>query len=183
MNTAQSQKFFKIGEASKLLGLSSETLRRWEKAGKISFSRTPGGKRLFSEADLTSIRHLLEPTHEPIQTSTYQSSDLSDKQSERITLSISVPKLRFPKVNFTKVAIALLILILISGNIFFFSQTPYSQQAVLGAETFIAPVIEEGGPVSSLFIQAGKTFSSLGSFFKNSPLSSLVVPLIGKNEL
>ena len=40
--------FTKIGEASKILGVSIDTLRRWEKAGKIKAVRTPGGTRLYS---------------------------------------------------------------------------------------------------------------------------------------
>ncbi len=42
-----SQTILKIGAASKALGVSIDTLRRWEKAGKIEAIRTPGGTRLF----------------------------------------------------------------------------------------------------------------------------------------
>src|SRR3989344_813400 len=38
----------KIGQAAKTLGVSIDTLRRWEKKGKISTVRTPGGTRLYS---------------------------------------------------------------------------------------------------------------------------------------
>ena len=39
-------------EAPYLLGVSTDTLRRWEKEGKITSSRTEGGHRRY---DLTSI--------------------------------------------------------------------------------------------------------------------------------
>ncbi|MDJ0742316.1 MAG: IS607 family transposase [Xenococcaceae cyanobacterium MO_167.B27] len=41
-----------ISEAAYLLGVSTDTLRRWEKEGKITSSRTEGGHRRY---DLTSI--------------------------------------------------------------------------------------------------------------------------------
>ncbi len=39
-------------EAAYLLGVSTDTLRRWEKEGKITSSRTEGGHRRY---DLTAI--------------------------------------------------------------------------------------------------------------------------------
>ncbi len=39
-------------EAAYLLGVSTDTLRRWEKEGKITSSRTEGGHRRY---DLTNI--------------------------------------------------------------------------------------------------------------------------------
>ena len=48
------QKKYSIGEASKFLGVSIDTLRRWEKAGKISALRSPGGHRYFLKANLES---------------------------------------------------------------------------------------------------------------------------------
>ena len=45
----------KIGEASKILGVSIDTLRRWEKNGKINVLRTPGGTRLYSIDSLKKL--------------------------------------------------------------------------------------------------------------------------------
>ena len=42
-----------ISEAAKLLGVHADTLRRWEKAGKIKPHRTSGGLRRY---DLAEIR-------------------------------------------------------------------------------------------------------------------------------
>src|SRR3989344_5083521 len=41
-----------IGQASEFLGVSIDTLRRWEKSGKISALRSPGGHRYFLKDDL-----------------------------------------------------------------------------------------------------------------------------------
>lgn len=45
----------KISEAAKALGVSLETLRRWEKTGKIAVTRTPGGTRLYSNSEINRI--------------------------------------------------------------------------------------------------------------------------------
>ncbi len=39
-----------IGEAARILGVSVETLRRWDADGKIDAVRTPGGQRRFVRA-------------------------------------------------------------------------------------------------------------------------------------
>ena len=41
-----------IGKASKILGVSIETIRRWDRAGKIPSERTPQGHRRY---DLSKI--------------------------------------------------------------------------------------------------------------------------------
>ena len=51
----------KIGEAAKTLGVSIDTLRRWEKSGKIFSLRTPGGTRLYNLNTLQEITHERPP--------------------------------------------------------------------------------------------------------------------------
>src|SRR3989344_1250933 len=46
----------KIGDAAKLLGVSKDTLRRWEKAGKIATHRTPSGYRAFDQKELEKLK-------------------------------------------------------------------------------------------------------------------------------
>lgn len=46
-----------IGTAAKHLGVSQETLRRWEKSGKILVSRTPKGHRRFDLSQFSQIPH------------------------------------------------------------------------------------------------------------------------------
>ena len=43
------KKYLKIGEVSKMLGVSFKTLRDWEKKGKIKVFRTPGNHRLYEK--------------------------------------------------------------------------------------------------------------------------------------
>jgi len=52
----QDKKWYTISEAAKYLGVSPDTLRRWEKAGKISApKRTAGGARRYSKELLDEI--------------------------------------------------------------------------------------------------------------------------------
>ena len=44
---------YTIKEASDILGVSISTLRRWEKEGKITSSKTSGGHRRYSIEDLS----------------------------------------------------------------------------------------------------------------------------------
>ena len=44
-----------IGEAAKELGVSVDTLRRWEKAGRIPVERTPQGHRRYDLAQLRGV--------------------------------------------------------------------------------------------------------------------------------
>ena len=56
-------RFVKIGEASKLLGVNAKTLRRWEDSGAIKpAKRTPKGTRLYSLQELLGVNDLTYPT-------------------------------------------------------------------------------------------------------------------------
>lgn len=46
----------RIGSAASILGVSVDTLRRWEKDGRVTFSRSTGGQRTI---DVDSLRDLL----------------------------------------------------------------------------------------------------------------------------
>ena len=43
------------GEASRMLGVATKTVRTWAKAGKIRGYYTPGGKLRYDRADLESL--------------------------------------------------------------------------------------------------------------------------------
>ena len=47
---------YSIGEASHLLGVSIDTIRRWEQAGKIQVIRSPGGTRLIPSAEIERFK-------------------------------------------------------------------------------------------------------------------------------
>jgi molybdopterin-binding protein len=46
---------YRVGEAAKMLGVRVETLRRWEREGKISTSRTAGGQRLVPASEVARL--------------------------------------------------------------------------------------------------------------------------------
>jgi len=46
---------YRIGEAAALLGVRVETLRRWEREGKLATRRTPGGQRLVPAAEVARM--------------------------------------------------------------------------------------------------------------------------------
>ena len=55
--------FLRISEAAEYLGVSPNTLRNWENAGKIAAHRHPvNGYRLFKQEELDA---LLNQLHEP----------------------------------------------------------------------------------------------------------------------
>jgi len=45
----------RVGKAAELLGVSPETLRRWEATGKIRTRRSRGGQRLIALADVLRL--------------------------------------------------------------------------------------------------------------------------------
>ena len=45
----------RVGEAAELLGVSVDTLRRWESTGKLRVRRSRGGQRLIALADIRGL--------------------------------------------------------------------------------------------------------------------------------
>jgi excisionase family DNA binding protein len=55
-NTTQNQpKWLTIGQAAKYLGISRDTLRRWEKAGRIKPIRSPTNRRYYTKPILDEL--------------------------------------------------------------------------------------------------------------------------------
>jgi molybdopterin-binding protein len=46
---------YRIGEAAKTLGVRIETLRRWEREGKLTTSHTAGGQRTVAAAEVARL--------------------------------------------------------------------------------------------------------------------------------
>jgi putative resolvase len=59
MNPFDIRAFLSVGDAAALLGVHTDTLRRWEKVGRLTGYRTPGGHRRYAVDELESI--LTEP--------------------------------------------------------------------------------------------------------------------------
>ncbi len=54
--------FLRISEAANYLGVSPNTLRNWENAGKIAAHRHPvNGYRLFKQAELDALLRQVQP--------------------------------------------------------------------------------------------------------------------------
>jgi molybdopterin-binding protein len=45
----------RVGQAAEMLGVSVETLRRWEAAGRLRMERSGGGQRLVAVPDVTRL--------------------------------------------------------------------------------------------------------------------------------
>jgi molybdopterin-binding protein len=50
------KQFYSASEAAKLLGISLDTLRRWDRAGRIATVRDSGNRRLVSAAEVQRVR-------------------------------------------------------------------------------------------------------------------------------
>jgi molybdopterin-binding protein len=46
---------YRIGEAAAMLGVRVETLRRWERAGSLTTTRTTGGQRLVPASEVARL--------------------------------------------------------------------------------------------------------------------------------
>ncbi len=80
-----------IGKIAKELGVSRDTLRRWEAKGKITVERTPRGPRRY---DLGKILGLL-PRAQPFQKNTIAYARVSghDQKADLITQLVPYPPL------------------------------------------------------------------------------------------
>ena len=50
------EKLVKISEAAKMLGVSVQTLRNWDKQGNIKLVLTPGKHRMFRLSDIEAFQ-------------------------------------------------------------------------------------------------------------------------------
>ena len=95
------KKWYTISEAAKYLGVSPDTLRRWEKAGKISApKRTAGGARRYSKELLDQIlgagkEEKISPPKKKAQTPAKKTSFLIGLIVLIVTLALLLPILFF----------------------------------------------------------------------------------------
>lgn len=76
--------FLKIGQAAKVLGVHIDTLRRWEKAGKIQTFRTPGGTRLYSIENLQKAKPSASRQIEAFQSKNLTTEELLQNSAQEI---------------------------------------------------------------------------------------------------
>lgn len=60
------QEYASMRETKKILGVSSDSLRRWEKKGIIKAYRSPGGHRYFLRSDLQLLGSKYSPTKKAV---------------------------------------------------------------------------------------------------------------------
>ena len=53
--SAEGEPFLRVGQAADILGVTVETLRRWEADGRLTMTRSAGGQRLVALADITRL--------------------------------------------------------------------------------------------------------------------------------
>lgn len=80
---------YSIGQAATLLGISIDTLRRWEKAGKVKSLRSPGGHRYFEKEDLDQVfgkryQRYSKPKQENKPTVAVENSSPPPSQEEKV---------------------------------------------------------------------------------------------------
>ncbi len=75
-----------IEEASKYLGVSQDTLRRWEKKGRLLPRRTMGGHRRYRRKQLEEI---LRQPFLPVQH--YKTTSYQKKRYQKLSNNIAVP--------------------------------------------------------------------------------------------
>jgi len=56
---------YRIGQAAELLGVSTDTVRRWVDDGRIGAKRTGGGRRLVDGVELAKFAAALTDEHDP----------------------------------------------------------------------------------------------------------------------
>jgi len=57
------KQFYNAGEAAKVLGISLDTLRRWDRAGRIQTARDSGNRRIVSASEVKRLRGEGDETH------------------------------------------------------------------------------------------------------------------------
>jgi len=55
------EKFYTLSEAAKILSVTTQTIRAWDKNGKIKTIRTPGNQRRLPESEILRLTNVSEP--------------------------------------------------------------------------------------------------------------------------
>lgn len=72
----QNGQWLSIGQAARHLGVSRDTLRRWEKKGKIKAIRSPSNRRYYTKKQLDQVLGVKEAEKKPVKTKSFQKKDL-----------------------------------------------------------------------------------------------------------
>lgn len=86
------EKHLSIGKASKHIGVSVDTLRRWEKKGRLNSHRSPGGHRYFKKHDLEKVFDMKYTRSKP----TKQSNQSTQQPPPKSSTSMETPSSPMP---------------------------------------------------------------------------------------
>lgn len=93
-----SERFYKIGEVSELLGIEQHTLRYLENTLKMRIQRDERGDRLYTEADVDTLRLVLQLKEKGLNTTAIRLALDNSEESQEPVKPGSVHK--GPLVNF-----------------------------------------------------------------------------------
>ena len=86
-----------IKDTRKLLGVTTETLRKWANSGKIRFSETPTGRKLYNKQDVYSIINRTEIQKPKEKRKITYCRVSSQKQKDDLERQKEFFRLKYPK--------------------------------------------------------------------------------------
>jgi len=86
-----------IKETRKLIGVTTETLRKWAISGKIRFSQTPTGRKLYNKQDIYNIINRTQIQKPPEKRKIAYCRVSSNKQKDDLERQKDFFRLKYPK--------------------------------------------------------------------------------------
>ena len=154
-----------IGKTAKFLGVSTVTLRRWEKSGKISSFRTFGNHRRFQESEIIKINNKEKLHIGYARVSSYDQKEDLIRQSEVLNQAINVKNKMIISdlgsgLNFKKKGLNKLINFVISGQVDSIYLTHKERLMRFGSELFFNICSYFGTKIIILNAVENKSFES-----------------------
>lgn len=72
--TEPEREYLLTNDAARVLGVAPQTVRMWERSGRLHAVRTGGGVRLFTRADVTALADRLSETRRSAKQALNQSA-------------------------------------------------------------------------------------------------------------
>ena len=154
-----------IGKTAKFLGVSTVTLRRWKKSGKISSFRTFGNHRRFQESEIIKINNKEKLHIGYARVSSYDQKEDLIRQSDVLNQAINVKNKMIISdlgsgLNFKKKGLNKLINFVISGQVDSIYLTHKERLMRFGSELFFNICSYFGTKIIILNTVENKSFES-----------------------
>ena len=75
--------FVLTSEAARIVGVSAQSIRQWERLGRLAATRTASGVRLFARADVEELRRSLKQARALKNTGRIEALPTTDKGRHR----------------------------------------------------------------------------------------------------